>query len=265
MLRRFGLPVALVACVLWGGAWLYKSGIAADGVTALRAKAYQLTARAGFAVNDIYVEGRFNSDPDMLRAILNLERGDPILAFNPAEARAMIENLSWVREAHVERRFPSTIYIGLVERTPMALWQNKGKIRVIDHDGITLTDDLQAGFGDLPIIVGEDAPENAATLLRAIAAEPVIHARLEAATWIGARRWDLKLKNGIEVKLPEDAPDAALRRLVVAQEEDGLMDRDVLTIDMRDPDRIVVRTRPGAAEEYRKSLQERGADQGNNI
>lgn len=231
---------------------------------AARSEAYAASARAGFFVDNILVEGRVNSDADVLRAILGLERGDPILAFDPAEAKDMIERVSWVREAHIERRLPRTIYIGIVERKPMALWQHKGKIRVVDAEGVTLTDALRGTFHDLPLIVGDDAPHYAPALLAVLGAETAVRDRMEAATWVGERRWDLKLKNGVIVKLPENDMGLALRRLAVAQEEDGLMDRAIESIDLRDSGRITVKTKPGAVEEYRSKLQAASAG-GSNI
>jgi cell division protein FtsQ len=263
-LRRFGLVTGGVALFLGAAAWIVLSGAADRVAVGTRAKAWELSARAGFAVQDILVEGRINSDADVLRAILDLERGDPILAFNPSEAKDMIERISWVKEAHVERRLPGTIYIGIVERKPMALWQNKGKVRVVDEDGVTLTDALRHKFDNLPIIVGEDAPRYAHALLEILTAEPEIMKRVEAATRVSERRWDLKLRNGVTVRLPETDVGHALSRLAAAQAEDGLMDRDITLIDLRDGGRITVRTRPGAVEEYKKR-QEEAARPGDNI
>ena len=263
-LRRFGLVAGGGAVLVGVLSWVVLSGAADRVVVGTRAKAWDMSAKAGFAVQDILVEGRTNSDADVLRAVLDLERGDPILAFNPGEAKELIERISWVKEAHVERRLPGTIYIGIVERVPMALWQHKGKIRVVDDEGVTLTDALRHNFDNLPIIVGEDAPANARALLETLAAEPLVRERMEAATWVSDRRWDLKMRNGVTVRLPETDIGLALRRLAAAQEDDGLMDRDITLIDLRDSGRITVRTRPGAVEEYKKR-QEEAARPGDNI
>ncbi len=210
-------------------------------------------------MQNILVEGRINSDADVLKALINIERGDPIFAFDPKDAKSLIERIAWVKEAHVERRLPGTIYIGLVERKPVALWQNKKKIRVIDSEGVTLTDRRIEPFKDLIILVGESAPQHAPDLLAFLAVEPLINDKIEAAIWIGERRWDLKLKNGIKVKLPENDMGLALRRLAKAQAEDGLLEKDLIVVDMREADRITVRTRPGAVKEYKAGLK------GNNI
>ncbi len=253
--RRFGIAAGAAVFVIWLGAWVVLSGAAQRTGIWTQQQLYELAAAGGFAVENILVEGRFHSDPDVLRALINIERGDPLFAFDPAEAKEMIERISWVRMAHVERRLPDTIYIGLIEREPVALWQSKRKVRVIDADGVTLTDRDLAPYKDLILLVGEDAPAHVAALLPLLAAEPVLQARVEAAGWVGERRWDLTLKNGITVRLPEEDPGFALRRLAKAQEEDGLLDKDITVVDMRLPDRITVRTKPGAVQEYKAGLE----------
>lgn len=240
--------------ILWLGAWFVLSGGVARSGLWIEEQSYHLTAQAGFAVTDILVEGRVYTDADVLRAIINIERGDPLFSFHPAAAKKQIEKISWVRAAQVERRLPSTIYIGLEERKPLALWQHQERVRVIDDEGVILTDNALDNFKDLPIAVGENAPDHIADLLALIEAEPLIEKRLEAVSWIGDRRWDLKLKNGIKVKLPEDDIGFALRRLALAQEEDGLLDKDITVINARERDRLTVRTRPGAVQTYRAGM-----------
>lgn len=226
----------------------------------LQHKAYVTLADTGFRVENILVEGRAEVDAEVLRAIINLERGDPIFAFDPAETREMIERLSWVREAHVERRLPNTVYVGLVERTPVALWQHKNKLRVIDAEGVTLTDKLSVNQKSLPIVVGEYANEQAYDLLVMLNAEPGIQKLVEAATWVGDRRWDLALKNDMVVRLPEMDIGLALSRLTQAQEQDKILDKDLSVIDLREKDRITVRTRPGAVQEYQASFDSAKGD-----
>ena len=241
------------ALLTWLCAWLVLSGAAERGIRQAEQALYGKAADKGFTIQNVLVEGRQNTDPDVLRALIDVERGDPLFAFDPAEARDLIERLSWVKQAHVERRLPDTVYIGLRERRPLALWQHKGKIRLIDDEGVTLADKGLEEFADLLIIVGDEAPEQAPDLVRMLGAEAEVKGRVEAATWVGERRWDLKLKNGATVRLPERDMGLALARLAKAQAEDGLLDKDLSVIDLRESDRITVRTRPGAVQEYKVS------------
>ena len=251
LFRRAGFVLGFAVLLFWAAAWFWLSDMPQRLSHMAETQFQQFAAAQGFAVQSILVEGRDNTDPDVLRALINVERGDSIFAFDPAEVKELIERISWVREAHVERHLPDTVYIGLVERKPLALWQNKGKVRLIDVDGVTLADGKLEKFAGLVILVGEDAPEYAPELLRLLHVEPALKDRVEAATWVGERRWDLKTKNGISVKLPEGDLGLALRRLAKAQEDDGLLDKDIESVDLREPDRITVRTRPGAVKEYK--------------
>lgn len=249
--RRSGAWAAALGAAAWVCAWLWAGGGFTRGADWSRQAFYALTAAAGFTVGDVLVEGRENTDPDVLRALLGVEKGDPIFTFRPAEAKEMAERLPWVKEARVERRLPATIYIRLAERRPMALWQNRKKLRLIDREGVTLADGGLEKFAGLPIVVGEDAPARAAALFDLLAAEPAVGDRVEAAARVGGRRWDLTLENGTVVRLPENDEGLALRRLAAAQEEGGILDRNLKAVDLREPDRIILRPASGAPEEYK--------------
>lgn len=236
----------------WIGSWLVLSGYAAQIGHRMTESALLYTARWGFAVNSILVDGREYTDSDTLKAMIGMERGAPILAFDPAVAKTEIEKLSWVKKAHVERRLPDTLYIRLEERTPLALWQRNKRLSLIDEEGVILTDQNLERWKDFLIVVGDDAPANAATLLEMLEAEPLVRARVEAATFVAGRRWDLRLKSGADIKLPEEDMGLALRRLAVNHEEEGILDKDVLSIDVREEGRITVRTKPGAAQDFGK-------------
>jgi cell division protein FtsQ len=243
-----GLSVAFVAGV---GAWLWRAGWVSAAAERARSGALNLTVDAGLRVREVLVEGRAGTDRDALMAVLKLKRGDPILDFSPSQARAQLEQLPWVGDAVVERRLPDTIYIRLIERQPMALWQRGQRLFLIDERGSVLSDHDLGRYPRLPILVGDDAPAHAKELFALLAAEPVIGARVEAATWIGGRRWDLHLNNGVDIRLPQDGAPAALHQLATLEARTPFLDRDVLAIDLRLPDRLVVRTSPAGAERRR--------------
>lgn len=253
--RQTGLALGVVVFLLWVGLWVVLSGLPGRTVEAVREGFYNKTAEAGFVVNNVLVEGRENTDSDVLLALINVERGDPLFSFHPASAREMIERIAWVKEAHVERRLPDTIYVSLTERKPLALWQNKGRVRLIDREGEVLTERNLKPFSHLMILVGEKAPQKVGHLEMLLAVAPDIQKRIEAATWVGNRRWDLKLKNGAVVRLPEKDEAYALKRLMDSHKAEGLLDKQLKVIDIREHDRIVVRTHPGAVKEYKASVK----------
>jgi cell division protein FtsQ len=211
-----------------------------------------LTATAGLAVADIEVEGRSMTDRTALLHALGAGRGTPILSVNPAEAKARIEALPWVRSAAVARLLPDRLFIRLTERHPLAFWQKNGKLQLIDHDGVVVTDQHLERFPGLIVVVGDDAPKHAAELLDMLVSEPKLAERVVAAVRVGNRRWNLRFDNGIDAQLPEENAAAAWAQLAEIERTSGILGREVEAIDLRLPDRLVIRTVPEPPKETPK-------------
>jgi cell division protein FtsQ len=241
--------VFAVVCALVGGAGyaLTHSVWVKDHAAGFQSAFYNATAAKGFRVHNIFVEGRYYVDREGLKTLLDIDKHQPILAVDLKATQEKISRLTWVKHARVERRFPDTLYVHLTEREPIALWQRGGKLALVDRDGVELTTRDLGRFAHLMIIVGQNAPQNAASLLDILKVEDDVNTRVEAAKWVGNRRWDLVMKNGITVRLPEEDMGGAIKRLAEAQVNDKLLDRRIDMIDMRDAARIIVQTAPGSA------------------
>ena len=213
------------------------------------ARLLEASAAFGLRVNDIRVEGRATTDRETILDALGARPGTPIFAVDPARAKRQLESLPWVRSAAIERRLPDTIYVRLVEREPMALWQHGGKIDLIDRSGAVIPVTRLDRFAKLPMVVGEDAAGHAAALLAMLGSQPDLAARVTAAIDVDGRRWNLRLDNAIDVLLPSDDPAAAWADLARLQRTSAILQRDVQAIDMRLPDRLVVRVAPEPPKE----------------
>ena len=207
------------------------------------------TAAIGLRVADIRVEGRETTDRETILDALGARPGTPILAVDPARAKQQLESLPWVRSALIERRLPDTLYVRLVERSPLALWQHAGKIELIDRTGAVIPVSRLDQFAKLPLVVGEDAASHASELLAMLASQPDLASRVTAAVQVGGRRWNLRIDHSIDVLLPADDPAAAWADLARLQRSSAILKRDVQAIDMRLPDRLVVRVVPEPPKE----------------
>jgi len=242
MLKPLSLSIVSFGIVLAGLVVVHSAQ--SGGAAARLQKSF--AKRIDLRVQDIQIDGRQNTPEPLLRAALGVNKGDPILGFSVEAARDRIESLSWVEHVAVERRLPGTIWVALTERRPFAIWQSQGKFLLIDRDGQTVTNEDVAAFGELPLVVGAGAPAHAAEMLDLLSSFPEIHDHVAAMVRVGERRWNLQLKNGMTVMLPEGHEDAALKRLHDLQSTQALLDRPLLSIDMRLPDRLAVRTKQGA-------------------
>ncbi|MCE9506880.1 MAG: FtsQ-type POTRA domain-containing protein [Alphaproteobacteria bacterium] len=209
-----------------------------DRVTA---QALEYTAAAGFKVKDILVTGRVQIPADELLAHLSIKKDMPVFGVDIAEAQKSLTAISWVKDVAISRRLPDTIVVALQERTPTALWQYQKKISLIDQEGVVLTSSGLSAWQSLPLIVGEDAARHVTELTALLNAEPAVAGALVSATWVGKRRWDLRLKNGIAVKLPERDVELALRQLAALDEQKKIFDRNIAAIDLRQADKVVIK------------------------
>jgi cell division protein FtsQ len=244
---RAGAAALVLALIGGGGFAVHRSGWDAASVEQARAKLLALTTSAGLIVSDVVVQGRGRTSGDAILAALGAARGTAMLEISPSAAKARLEALPWIRTASVERLLPDTLFVQVTERQPLALWQRKGKLELIDREGAVVAIPSLAEFADLVVLVGDDAPKAAPALLEMLASEPALRPHVSAAVRVGGRRWNLKFDNGIDVALPEDNVGAAWHQLAQLDRTDGLLKRDIVKVDLRLPDRLVLQV-PEAAK-----------------
>jgi cell division protein FtsQ len=242
-LKLLGIAAA-AAGVLFGLSAVVRATAPATSLVGMRERMGEIASLAGLSVKHIVVRGRHNTPEPVLREALGVTPGEPILGFSLVAARQRIESLAWVQSAVVERRLPSTVLVVLTEKRPFALWQHDGRFSVIARDGATVTERDIRAYRELPLVVGPGAPSRAADLFDALDALPKIASRVVAAVRVGERRWNLVMKDGTTVELPDDHAKAALERLAELDAKYALLDRPLAVVDMRLGDRLVLRPWP---------------------
>jgi len=109
----------------------------------------------------------------------------------------------------------------------------------------------------LPHVVGEGANKRIKEYVGILLEVPELSDQVRAGTLVGERRWTLKLKSGIDVKLPEEEPAQALAHLAEVDRTTRLLSRDIIAVDLRQPGRIVVRLSEEAAQTRNEALEKR--------
>lgn len=218
------------------------------------------SARQGFALKYVLVEGRKNlSDVEFYKA-LSLYQNTPLLAIDLEAARQRLLQAPWVRDVTVTRILPDRLQIHIAEAAPFALWRRgeETEFTLIDEKGFPIAGVDRSLYPNLPIVVGEGAPENAATLLSTLQKDQELYLRIKQAIFISQRRWNVILDNGMEIKLPEIAPESAWAMLGQLAKDQKILDRAISKIDLRLQDKIFV-------EMPTSPLLQQGAKEGNSI
>jgi cell division protein FtsQ len=215
-----------------------------DGLKGVRDTA---AIAAGFPITSVSLSGERHVGRAETFAAAGVNERASLLFLDVEAARTRLQAIPWIAEATVRKLYPDRLQITLTEREPFALWQVDRKISIIGADGTVLGPLTDRKFENLPFVVGRGAAPKAKAFLALLDRFPPLREQVRACVLIAERRWNLKLKNGIDVRLPEHDVEAALATLAALDRDKSLLSRDVTAVDLRLPDRVTVRLSDAAA------------------
>jgi len=206
----------------------------------LKAEMVALSGDLGLNLQYIQVSGRSHTPREMLLAATELKLGVPMLGIKLDQVHRNLAQIGWVETAIVERLMPSTIRITIKERIPIALLQTSRGHQLIDESGTIIEGADPAQFSHLTVVAGKDAASNASLILDVLRTEPELYAQVWAITYQSGRRWDVHLRNGIDIRLPENDPHTAWSKLAIVDHSKNIIGRDLAVIDLRVPEQLIV-------------------------
>ena len=243
-LKPTGAATAAAGVLLVGVALLLGTGGRGHALMTATGKAIDgRFAAIGFKVAHVKLTGASSYAQPAIMEAVGVSKGDPILGLDLKEMRQRLETVGWVKAARVERLLPDTLAITVMERPRLAVWQHKGATDLIDAAGVVIPAADAGRFPDLPLVVGEGANEAAAVILPLVQSRPRLMDKIEALVRVDARRWDLRLKDGAIIQLPEAHEDSALIQLDQLDQRARLLELGFERIDLRDPETVAVRPR----------------------
>jgi cell division protein FtsQ len=245
-----GLGVALAAALI----------LAAAAVGAVRGGQYQAFVAAegglgdfvarqfGFGVKEVTISGIARLGPREALDLAGVSPNSSVPFFDVDAARAGLLKAPLVAGASVRKLYPNRLVIELTERAPVALWQRDGEVSIVSADGAALDQLRDARLDDLPFVVGEGANKRLPEYLTLLDAAEELRGKIEAGVYVAERRWNLHMKTGVVVKLPETDPAAAVAALVKLERRSRILERQILALDLRQPGRAFARLTAEAAD-----------------
>ena len=226
---------AIVLGALWLGGFLPDAKLATQNFTKARLMSM------GFVVEQVDVMGEGRLRETDIRAALGVQEGDFLFSLDIDAAQERIESISWVDRAVIRRLWPDRIVVQVIERRPYALWQNNGEFRLVDMEGVSLTDADPVKYSEMKLIVGPEAPQNISGFNEILARFPSIETRVDAMVQLPSGRWDIYINDqALKIQLPEDRPDKALATLIDLHATRQILDRPIAVLDLRLPDRVTI-------------------------
>ncbi len=261
--RRAGTAATLMLLLASAGFGIVKGGHLEEFSTAVGDSRNALANSAGFRITSVTINGRKHLSQDEVLATGGVTGRSSLLFLDASAVRERLKANPWISDATVLKLYPGALQITIVERAPFALWQENGRLSVIAEDGAVLAPYVARRFLSLPLVVGKGAETRARDFLALLAQYPQVRNVTRAAVFVGERRWNLRLKDGLDVRLPENDVDKALAELSRLDREDHLFSRDIVAVDMRLPDRLTVQLSDDAAkarEELSKKPKKKAGD-----
>jgi cell division protein FtsQ len=249
------LTVAFFAAVVGIG---LDAGGHLDEVYARHGAPHHAIARVlGFGIDHVTVSGLAQLETAEVLTTGGITPKTSLPFLDVGDVRTRLESIPLVKSAAVRKLYPGELLVTLEERQAHALWQRNGEIVVVAVDGTVIDTVRDSRFNHLPLVVGEGANARTAEYLALLDAAGPLKGRIRAGTLVAGRRWTLKLDNGIDLRLPETGAAAALARLVRLEREQKILERDIIAIDLRMTDRVVVRLTEEAAAARAEAMKKK--------
>jgi cell division protein FtsQ len=246
--RRVGITMTVLLLIGSCGLGIVKGGHLQDFITAVSDARNAMANSAGFRITSVVINGRKQLSQDEILAIGGVSGRSSLLFLDADDVRDKLKANPWIADATVLKLYPGQLMIEITERKAFALWQEAGRLSVIADDGALLEPYVSRRFLTLPLVVGKGADTQARDFLALLARYPQVNSVTKAAIYVGERRWNLRLKDGLDIRLPEQDVGNALAALSKLDKDDKLFSKDIVAIDMRLPDRLVVQLSDDAAK-----------------
>ena len=251
-LFRVGLPVLVIGAI--AGIYLASDARRTALVTAVSDLREAFEHRPEFMVALISVEGASPELAEAIRGRIDLKLPESSFDIDLDAVRTRIEELDAVAKAELRVRSGGVLQVLITERMPVVVWRLEERIEMLDETGHRVAGlAARADRADLPLIAGAGADLAAGEALEIFAAAQPILPRVRGLVRMGERRWDLILDRNQKIMLPAVNAVAALERLIALDQAEDLLARDVLTVDLRNDKRPVLRLAPFALNEHRKA------------
>jgi len=259
-LMRLWLPLGVVGLSIW---MAFNNAAVRQTVQVKGAQMYEaLAARPELQVTHVVFSDVSDDLQQQILTVTGVELPISSLELDVGALKQAVETLDAVKAAQVRVLGGGTLEILTVERDPVVVWRDGDTLRLVDGEGHRVADIARrSARGDLPLIVGLGAGLNVSEAMNLVRVADPISDRVRGLVRVGERRWDLVLDRGQTIMLPEHGAVSAMRRVIALHQAEDLLNRDVVTVDMRNGERPVLRLTDEAITELRRlRTQVRGED-----
>jgi cell division protein FtsQ len=255
--RGLGMALAVVLILAAFAVGAVRGGQYAAFVKAEGGVGDFVARQLGFGVKVVTISGIARLDEKEVLDIAGISPKSSVPFFDVDDARARLERAPLVESVGVRKYYPNRVVIDIVERGPVALWQRDGEVSIVAEDGAALDELKDARLNNLPFVVGAGANKRLKEYLGILDAAEELRPKIEAGVYVSERRWNLRMKSGLDVKLPENDPASAMATLLKLERDGHILEKDILYLDLREPSRVFARLSSDAADAWAQKFPDK--------
>ncbi len=236
-----------------------RGGAYADFVATQGALPDIVAKAAGFPIKAITITGTRELTEAEILDMAGVGPRNSLVFLNVADVRTRLKSVPLIKDANVSKLYPNRLLIEIEERQPTALWQKDGLVSLVAADGTPIDDLKDPRFQRLPLVVGADANKHLEEYAEVLDAAGELRDRIRAGIYVAGRRWTLKTDSGLAIDLPEKDPADAVARFALLEHDGHILEKDVLSLDLRIPGRVVARMTADASAARADALSKKSA------
>ena len=158
----------------------------------------------GYVLTKVNINKLINFQPEEIEKYFTKYYGNSIFLIPIKEISKNLHQNRWINDFTIKNDYKNTIHINIVESIPIGIYFNGENNLLFDNNG-EIIDSVNSNYNlyfHLIVFEGNNSLFNANTFLNAL---PLLfRSEIKKAIFINNRRWDVKLRNGINIKISEN-------------------------------------------------------------
>jgi len=188
------------------------------------------------SVKDINVTGLENEDNSIISKKIKNLKLDNIYLINKKELNTLIETNNLVEKYFIFKKYPSSLNINIDKTSFLARISKNGKIYDLGSNG-KLVENRNSN-NQLPFVFGNPEIIEFFNIKKIIDESQISFEEIESLYFFLSKRWDLKLRSNITIKLPNDNIKESLKLALEFLHTNEF--KDIKIIDARIKNQIIL-------------------------
>lgn len=194
----------------------------------------KLLIENGFIIKNVDIKGINHLNQKNILKTINHYNKQNFFNVNLKNIYNEIKQNTWVEEVSIKKIYPDTLKVDLIEKEPIAIWQNKSAYHLITKKGeIILEANLNKFKNHLPIIIGKNAHKNVYSILQILNIDKNLTKNIWSLTFLNERRWDIHFNQGLTIRLPSTRVKEAWGKVILLSEKFNILSLDLTELDLR--------------------------------